>query len=313
MLTSALKIVTRYSSMFLPAAALLTVAVLALFQPRFLTAENLINVLRQSAFLAIFALAQMIPVLTRGLDLSQGGIVGASSVVFALAASGLGIPAGGFFGLLVGATSGLLNGYMVAILRVSPFVATLGVGSILQGLALIVSNGQPIFDVPSGFAALAWGQVAGVPLPAGVAIAVLVLVHIVLTRTVPGRFVYAVGSNEAAAVLSGIPTRWVLLGAYTCSGILTALGALLLSARVNSGHPTVGADTALQAIAAVVIGGVSLFGGRGSAIGVMLGALFLGLLGNALNLLNVSSYVQQIVIGGAIIVAVALDRLRIRA
>ena len=294
----------------LPTAALATIAAIVWLQPRFLSGENLINVLRQTSFLAIFALAQMVPILTRGLDLSQGGVVTITSVCFAIAANIVGTELGAVFGLIVGLSAGFLSGFLTAIVGISPFVATLGVGFALQGLALILSNGQPVFDVPSNFGYIGYGILFGIPIPVLVAITVFVFAQVVLRMTVPGRFIYAVGSNSQAATLSGIPVKIVIVLTYVLSGFLTGLGSLLLSSRISSGHPTAGTDTALQAIAAVVIGGVSLFGGRGSPIGVLLGALYLGILGNALNLLNISSYVQQVVVGTAIILAVTLDRFR---
>jgi ribose transport system permease protein len=303
----------RLIAWMIPLVAILSIILLTVVQPRFLTSQNLLNVFRQSSFLAVVALGQMFTILTKGLDLSQGGIVTITSVCFALVANAFGTGTGVVVGLAMGILAGLLNGALVAWVEISPFVATLGVGFALQGMALIASNGQPVSDVPANFASLAWGHLGLLPLPFAIALLVFAFCAVALMLTVPGRFIYAVGSNDRAAMLAGIPVKLVLLSAYAISGGLSALGAVLLSSRIDSGHPTAGQDTALQAIAAVVIGGVSLFGGRGSPVGVLLGALYLGFLGNALNLLNVSSYVQQVVVGTAIIVAVSLDRFRVLA
>jgi ribose transport system permease protein len=295
----------------LPGAALAAIVVIALVQPRFLSFENLANVIGQSAPLEIFAMAQTIPLLSRGLDLSQGGIVVMTSVSFALIASALGTETAAILAVLVGAAAGLANGLAVAGLHVSPFVVTLGTGSVLQGLALIASNGQPVSNVPADFPLLFSSSIGGVPVPLAIVLVIFVALWFVLRSVLYGRYLYAVGSNERAALLSGIPVRAVTVGAYVVSGAMTSVGAVLLASRISSGHPTVGSDTALQAVAAAVIGGVSLFGGRGTAQGALLGALFLGLLANALNLVNVSSFLQQVAIGISIITAAALDRWRL--
>jgi len=298
------------ATFILPVSAAIAVVVTALLQPLFLTPGNLLNVVGQSAPLAVVAIAQMLPILTRGLDLSQGGVVVATSVVFALVAQSFGAVAGMWAGLLVGAGAGFLNGAVVGGAKVSPFVVTLGFGSVLQGAALILANGQPISNVPEGFTLLYYGRPFGIPIPLFVVAIVWLLIWFMLQRTTIGRFIYAVGSNERTAYLSGIPTRTTLVAAYTLSGLLTSVGSLLLSSRIASGHPTAGSDMALQAVAAAVIGGVSLFGGRGGVHGAVAGAAFLGLLANALNLLSVASFVQLIAVGISIILAVLIDRVR---
>jgi ribose/xylose/arabinose/galactoside ABC-type transport system permease subunit len=299
-----------FAGWILPIAAAVAMLAVALAQPLFLTTGNLLNVVGQSAPLAIVAIAQMLPILTRGLDLSQGGVVVATSVVFALVAQPYGATAGMAAGLAVGLGAGLVNGAVVGGARVSPFVVTLGLGSVLQGAALILANGQPISDVPDGFAFLFYGRPLGIPVPLIVVALVWASIWLLLQRGKLGRHIYAVGSSERAAYLSGIPTRRTLIYAYTLSGFLTSVGSLLLSSRIASGHPTAGSDIALQAVAAAVIGGVSLFGGRGSVHGALAGAVFLGLLANALNLLSVTSFLQLIAIGLSIIVAVIIDRVR---
>jgi ribose/xylose/arabinose/galactoside ABC-type transport system permease subunit len=291
----------------------MAIVIIALVQPRFLSFDNLANVIGQSAPLEIFALAQLLPLLARGLDLSQGGIVVMTSVAFALMASVLGTDVAAVLAIFVGAAAGLVNGLFVSGLHISPFVVTLGTGSILQGLALIAGNGQPVSNVPPSFPQLFRASIGIVPLPLATVIILAVVVAYVLAKVRYGRYVYAVGSNERAALLSGIPVQATTVGAYATAGALTSIGAVLLASRISSGHPTVGSDTALRAVAAAVIGGVSLFGGRGTVVGALLGALFLGLLANALNLINVSSFLQQVAIGIAIIAAAALDRWRLGA
>lgn len=290
--------------------ALIAASLVAVVQPLFFTIGNLTNVTLQAAPLIIFALAQMVPILTRGLDLSQGGVVVATSVSFALLAQAFGTLPAFFASLLGGLLAGTLNGLLIAMLRISPFVATLGMGSVLQGLALIAANGQPISAVPASFSEPFYGRLVGLPTPLIVAASMALLLWLALEKMLIGRRIQAVGSNERAAFLSGIPVGATLVAAYAMAGVMTSVGGALLSSRISSGHPTAGSDTALQAVAAAVIGGVSLYGGRGSVLGALLGAVFLSLVANALNLLNISSFFQLVATGVIIIFAVITDRLR---
>jgi len=290
--------------------ALAAASVVAIIQPLFFTAENLTNVSRQATPLMIFAIAQMVPILTKGLDLSQGGVVVATSVSFALLAQNFGTGLAMILAVAVGLLAGMVNGLLIAGFGISPFVVTFGVGSVLQGLALVAANGQPISSVPGDFSAPFYSHLLRIPAPLIVAIVAAVLLWFVLTKMLIGRRIIAVGSNERAAFLSGIPVRATLVIAYAIAGGMTSVGAVLLSSRISCGHPTAGSDTALQAVAAAVIGGVSLYGGRGSVLGAVLGGVFLTLIANALNLLNVSSFLQLVTAGTIIIVAVVADRLR---
>jgi ribose transport system permease protein len=290
--------------------ALTALALVGIVQPLFFTAENLKNVSRQSTPLVIFAMAQMVPILTRGLDLSQGGVVVSTSVIYALAAQRFGTSTGMLLAIAMGTIAGTLNGLLIARFRVSPFVVTLGMGSILQGVALIAANGQPISAVPANFSVLFYSSQFRIPIPVIIAVTLALMLWFVLEKMLIGRRIIAVGSNERAAFLSAIPVGATLVVAYAISGGMTSVGSVLLSSRISSGHPTAGSDVALQAVAAAVIGGVSLFGGRGTVLGAVLGAVFLSLIANALNLLNVSSYLQLVAAGAIVIVAVIADRLR---
>lgn len=292
----------------LPFFILFLVLYMGFAQPRFFSGTNAVHLSRQAAIIMIFACAQFVPMLTGGLDLSQGGVIAIVSVVFALSADALGTPMGALLAVSVGLSAGLVSGALVAWLSLSPFVVTLGMFSILQGAALMLSGGQPVFKVPPDFGNLGWGAFWGVPYPAVLAAVVLLLLAVGLWRTTWGRAIYAVGSNERAARLSGISTAATKHLVYVLCALVTSVGALVLSSRIQSGHPTAAADTALRSIAACVIGGVSLFGGRGRILGVILGSLVLAVLSNSLNLLNISSYVQQVVIGITIIVAIVADR-----
>jgi ribose transport system permease protein len=292
------------------AVALAALAVVGAVQPLFFSSGNIMNVSLQATPLMIFALAQMAPLLSRGLDLSQGGVVVATSVAYALFAKPLGTGQAILPALLVGAIAGVFNGLLIALFRISPFIVTLGTGSILQGFALMAANGQPISDVPANFSTLYYATVMGVPGPLLVAALVSIVLWFMFKKMLIGRRIAAVGSNDRAAFLSGIPVWSTLVAAYAIAGVTTSVGSILLSSRISSGHPTAGSDSALQAVAAAVIGGVSLFGGRGSVAGALTGAIFLAFVANALNLLNISSFLQYVAVGAIIILAVVTDRFR---
>jgi len=226
---------------------------------------------------------------------------------------GVGIFPGILLAVGVGSLCGLANGFMTGFLRVPPFIATLGMMSIARGLALVVTGGYPIFELPEGFSYLGTGYLWDV-LPVSLLFTILVLVaaHFVLTRMKLGRYVYVIGGNEEAAVLSGVNVRTTKLLIYTICGFLAGLASVMFVSRLNSAQPTAGIAYELDAIAATVIGGTSLFGGVGSIGGTVIGALIMGVLRNGLNLLNVSSFWQQVVIGVVIITAVYVDQLRHR-
>lgn len=292
----------------MPVAVLLLCIVFAATSEYFLTVQNFRNIGLQAAALAAVAFGQTLVVLTGGLDLSVGSVVALVSVVSALAMIAFGVPVGILLGLATGAAIGLVNGLVVTRLRVFPFIATLAMLSIAAGLALNISGGTPVAGVPREFAVIAWTRVAGVPVPLLVSLILLALVFLFLRYHRVGRDIYAVGGNAQAARLSGIATDRAIVMAYTLSSLCAAVGSLILTARVGSGQPTLGTSLPLESVAAVVLGGVSLFGGRGAVINVAMGVAFVSVLSNGLNLLNVSSYTQMMVIGLALILAVALDR-----
>jgi ribose transport system permease protein len=247
-------------------------------------------------------------ILTAGLDLSVGAIVALVSVVTGMAMIEFGIPVGILIGVLAGVAVGLVNGILVTGFRVFPFIATLAMMSVVSGLALKLSNGTPIAGLPPEFSLIARERLFGIPMPLVIALALLLLIFLFLRYTRAGRNIYAVGGNPQAARLAGINTQRVVILAYMISAFSAAVAAIILSARVGSGQPTLGGNLPLESVAAVVLGGVSLFGGRGSVINVAFGVAFIAMLSNGLNLLNVDSYTKMMVIGGALIVAVALDQ-----
>ncbi len=292
----------------LPIATLAMIVYFSIASPYFFDVANFQNIGRQGAALAAVAFGQTFVVIAAGIDLSVGSTVGLVSVVTAITSIRYGVPAGIAAGIAAGAIVGLVNGTVVAALRVAPFVATLAMLSAAAGAALIVSGGVPVTGIPLGLPAIATARVLGVPMPDVIAAALLVIAFVVLRSTRTGRNLYAIGGNAEASRLAGINIGFVTITAYVLCSAFTAIGAVILTARVYSGQPTLGAELTLESLAAVVLGGVSLFGGRGSVIGVAFGAIFITVLGNGLNLLNVPSYSQQLLIGAALVAAVAFDR-----
>jgi ribose transport system permease protein len=276
--------------------------------PHFLTVSNLLNVAEQTAVVAIIAVGMTFVILTAGIDLSVGSVLALSGVVMAsLLQSGVPLPVSLLAGLAAGFGCGLVNGILITAGRLPPFISTLGMMSVARGAALLFTQGRPISGFGDDFRLIATGSVLSIPLPVIIMIAVYLLAHFVLTRTKLGRYVYAIGGNEEATMLSGVNVRFHKTVVYGICGMLSALAAIILTARLNSAQPIAGIMYELDAIAATVIGGTSLMGGQGSVFGTLIGALIMGVLRNGLNLLGISSFTQQIVIGSVIIAAVLLD------
>ncbi|HEY0359643.1 MAG TPA: ABC transporter permease [Mycobacteriales bacterium] len=303
----------------LPFLLVAMVVVFAAMEPRFLSSENLTNVGRQSVYLLLVTLGQMIVLLCAQLDLSVGSTIALTSVVTALVLSSATEPTAGTMvlavlaGLGVGVVVGLVNGLVVAFWRVPSFMVTLGTTSLAAGAALLLSNGAPVTGVPLGFSDfLGTGSLLGLPVPLIIALLAALVIYGVLYWTSFGRNIFAVGGNELAATVAGIRVKAVLVAAFVLCSVLTALAGVLLTARVASGEATLGGSFVLLSIAAAVLGGTSLFGGEGRLGLVILGVVFIGVLNNGMNLLQISSYVQQLVLGAVLISAVALDRLRAR-
>ena len=283
-------------------------AVLWALTPHFLTVSNLLNVAQQTSINAIVAVGMTFVIISGGIDLSVGSIVALSGVILGSLLQGgqplaVALPAA----LAVGLACGLLNGALVSVGRLPPFIATLGMMSVARGAALVFTEGRPVSGFDEGFRSLATGSLGFVPAPVVVMIVVYVAAHLVLTRTTFGRYVYAIGGNEEATRLSGVAVRFHKTAIYGVSGVMSAAAAIVLTARLNSAQPIAGTMYELDAIAATVIGGTSLMGGEGTLAGTLVGALIMGVLRNGLNLLGVSSFLQQIVIGGVIVGAVLVD------
>lgn len=281
---------------------------LSLLTPHFLTVSNLLNVAQQTSINAIIAAGMTFVIISAGIDLSVGSVLALSGVVLGgLMAGGCPLPLSLLGGLLVGLTCGLVNGVLIAFGRLPPFIATLGMMSVTRGLALLYTQGRPISGFPDSFRFLATGECVGVPMPVVLMLAVYGGAGCLLSRTTLGRYTYAIGGNENAARLAGVRVRRYKIAVYGLAGFLSGLAALVLTARLNSAQPIAGIMYELDAIAATVIGGTSLMGGAGRLRGTLVGALIMGVLRNGLNLLDVSSYIQQTLIGTVIILAVWLD------
>jgi ribose/xylose/arabinose/galactoside ABC-type transport system permease subunit len=280
--------------------------VLALATDTFFTTDNLTNVLRQNAFPAVIAAGMTFVILTAGIDLSVGSVVGLSGVLCADAlVHGWSLWTSAGLGLLVGLATGAVNGLIITRVRVPPFVVTLAMMLVVRGAAYKYTNANTIAGLPSSFALLSQRGSMAI-----VMVVVFAIAWVLLTRTAFGRHVYATGGNPDAAWLSGVRVNRVLMAVYVLCGLGAGLAGVLVASRLNAGYPRAGELYELDAVAAVVVGGTSLFGGRGSIWGTLAGAFFIGILNNGLNLYNVSPYDQMIVKGAVLLAAASLDRWR---
>lgn len=294
-------------------ALILVIVILSFVAPNFATASNLTNVLLQSSIVGVAAVGATFVILTGGIDLSQGAVLAVSGMtVGVLLQDGLNPFLGIAICVGIGALFGAFNGAAVAWLRLVPFITTLATLGIARGLTLFVSGGQAAFDLPEAFLWLGGARVWGIPVPVIVMALVYILGIIVLRKTTFGHKVYAVGGNPEAARLAGIKVRRILFSVYVLSGAMAALASVLLIGRLQSATPASGTGLELDVIAAVVIGGTSLFGGRGSLVGTLLGVLLIATINNGLVLLNVSPYLITMVQGAIIFLAVLLDSLASR-
>jgi ribose transport system permease protein len=286
---------------------------LAIASPHFLTNTNLSSVVRQTAVINIMALGMTMIIISGGIDLSVGAILAMSGLLGCMAMEkGQPIPMGVLVGILTGAFWGLVNGFLTTRLRINPFIVTLGTLGIIRGLTLIISNGLPVHQIPRQFSFLGEGTVLGVPFVLWILLVCALLVHFLLEHTKLGRYAFAIGSNPEAAFYAGIPVVFHTTAVYAIGGMLTGLSGMIEASRLMTGQPTAGQGYELQAIAAVVIGGGSLRGGEGSVVGTLVGAFIMGLLSNGSDLLGISPYLQQAIIGAVIILAVSFDELRKR-
>lgn len=289
----------------------LIVIVITILNPSFMTTDNILNILRQVSISALIAFGMTFVILTGGIDLSVGSTLALTGAVAAtMLASGIDPVLTILAALLLGAILGAVNGIIIAKGKVAPFIATLATMTIYRGLTLVYTDGRPVSDLGNEitFQMLGKGYFFGIPVPVCTMILAFIVLYVIMHKTTFGRRVYAVGGNEAASKLSGINVDRVKIAVYSLTGMLAALSALILTSRLNSAQPTAGTSYELDAIAAVVLGGTSLTGGKGWIFGTLVGALIIGVLNNGLNLIGVSSFFQQVVKGIVILIAVLIDR-----
>lgn len=287
--------------------------IISIISPRFLTTSNLLNVFRQTSINAIIAAGMTFVILTSGIDLSVGSILGFSGAVTAMMlASGINIWLSLLVAILIGALAGALNGVIITKGKVQPFIATLSIMILLRGSTMVLTSGKPIAvpadKVSSLFRWIGTGSIGPIPVPVVIMAIIFGICHYVLSQTQFGRHLYAVGGNEEASLLSGVNTIKTKILAYTISGILASVAGIIVTSRLSSAQPTAGEGYELDAIAAVVLGGTSLAGGQGTIMGTIIGALIIGILNNALNLMDVQSYYQMIAKAIVILIAVLLDK-----
>ncbi|ARD48899.1 ribose ABC transporter permease [Sporosarcina sp. P33] len=290
---------------------LLIVVIISIMSPSFLTLNNLFNVLRQVSINALIAFGMTFVILTGGIDLSVGSILALTGAVTAgMMSGGMDPILAMLLGVLLGVLLGAINGLIIAKGKVAPFIATLATMTIFRGLTLVYTEGRPISGLGDSFTfqMLGKGYIFGIPVPVITMAISFAVLYFILKKTTFGRRVYAVGGNEEASRLSGINVDRIKIYVYSLAGGLTAIASLILTSRLNSAQPTAGNMFELDAIAAVVLGGTSLTGGRGWIVGTLVGALIIGVLNNGLNLIGVSSFFQQVVKGAVILIAVLLDR-----
>ncbi len=294
----------------LRAVWMLLIVALLLFiaTPLFLTGPNLLNVLLATSVTVLLAAGQTYVIIVGEIDLSVGAVLGISGAISAIVMQTQPLIVGVLAGLAVGALAGLLNGLLITVLRMPSFIATLGTMSVLAGLTLFITQGNPIAVTDAGFLAIGQARPLGVPMPVWIILGVVIVFGLILVRTRFGRYVYATGDNAEASRLSGIKVYRVKILAFVISGVLASVAGFILTARLGTAQPTAGSGLELAAIAAVIIGGTSLAGGRGALIGTFIGAILLGVIDNGLNLLDVSPFLQGVVKGLVILFAVFLDR-----
>ena len=309
---------SRFQSLI---ALLILCIVLAIRTDTFLTADNGLNVLRQIAVNICIATGMTLIVLTAGIDLSVGSVLALCGAIAAgLLKSGIKIPSADLFigftilgvvlaGILIGTALGFFNGIVITKFRVPPFVATLAMLTIARGFTLLYTKGQPISNLGTDFAVIGTGWWLGIPVPVWIAMAVVLFAAFITQKTKLGRYIYAIGGNETAAKFSGINITKVKITVYAIAGALAAIGGIIVTSRLDSAQPDAGNSYELDAIAAVVIGGTSLSGGKGTVWGTVMGAIIIGVLNNGLVLLDVSPFWQKVVKGGVILLAVIIDKL----
>jgi len=317
-------ILSQYRSHLVKFQSLIALVLLCigigLLSDKFFTVDNGWNVMRQISVNICISVGMTLVVLTGGIDLSVGSVLAIGGAIAAgLLKFGIEIPSGNLYigftllgsilgGLAIGSLLGLFNGWTITKFKVPPFVATLAMLTIARGFTMLYTKGFPISNLGDSFAYIGTGWFIGIPVPVWISAVVIVVAIIITQKTALGRYIYAIGGNEHASKLSGINISKVKIIVYGIAGMLAAIGGIIVTSRLDSAQPNAGMSYELDAIAAVVIGGTSLSGGRGTIMGTVLGALIIGVLNNGLVLLNVSPFWQQVVKGGVILLAVIIDK-----
>lgn len=310
-----MKKVMKYMSELTTLIALIgLMMVITFINPNFLTANNLLNLLLQVTANGFIAFGMTFVILTGGIDLSVGSILALSSALTAgLIAAGIPVPFAILLAVCMGGIFGMLNGLLVAYGKLAPFIVTLASMTIFRGATLVFTNGNPLtqgLGYSFLFQFLGQGYVVGIPFPVILMFLVFIILYVVLHKTAFGKSVYALGGNEKAAYISGVKLSKVKIIIYTISGIMASVSGLIITSRLSSAQPTAGTSYEMDAIAAVVLGGTSLSGGKGRILGTLIGALIIGVLNNGLNIIGVSAFWQQVVKGVVILIAVLLDRFK---
>nr|WP_188111960.1 ribose ABC transporter permease [Streptococcus sp. 1343] len=296
-------------------ALIILMAVITIINSNFLTANNLLNLLLQVTSNALIAFGMTFVILTGGIDLSVGSILALSSALTAgLLGSGMPVTLAILISLILGCILGMMNGLLISYGKLAPFIVTLATMTIFRGATLVYTNGNPITKGLSDtflFQFLGQGYIVGIPFPVIIMFIVFIVLYVLLHKTAFGKSVYAIGGNEKAAYISGVKLNKVKIIIYSISGMMASISGLIITSRLNSAQPTAGASYEMDAIAAVVLGGTSLSGGKGRILGTLIGALIIGVLNNGLNIIGVSAFWQQVVKGVVILIAVLIDRFKV--
>ena len=296
-------------------ALIILMAVITIINSNFLTANNLLNLLLQVTSNALIAFGMTFVILTGGIDLSVGSILALSSALTAgLLGSGMPVTLAILISLILGCILGMMNGLLISYGKLAPFIVTLATMTIFRGATLVYTNGNPITKGLSDtflFQFLGQGYIVGIPFPVIIMFIVFIILYVLLHKTAFGKSVYAIGGNEKAAYISGVKLNKVKIIIYSISGMMASISGLIITSRLSSAQPTAGASYEMDAIAAVVLGGTSLSGGKGRILGTLIGALIIGVLNNGLNIIGVSAFWQQVVKGVVILIAVLIDRFKV--
>lgn len=290
------------------------IVLFGILNPVFISLDNLLNIINQISIIGVIALGMTLVVLTGGIDLSVGSLVAFTGLILAKCLmAGMGLPLSILCSLLTGIGLGLINGLIVSYLRVPAFIATLGLMSSVRGSCLYMTDGRAISNLPVSLNQLVTSEIIGIPFPILLFVFLTILFWAFMKFTFWGKYIYAIGGNEKATWLSGIDTKKFKMITYSITGLVCAFGSIILVGKLNSAQPQAGSSYELNVIAAVVIGGASLTGGKGKILGTFLGVLVLGILQNGFSILNISSYFQQILLGILIIFAVLVDNFKIKS